>query len=280
MSITTRFFPLLAVLALTAAACAGPTETAGGQQDLPTAGAPDQSGPGVGQVATLVPFSPDAGGEVGPTGGTPFPDLDSAAAGDEGVTEPLGVIDTPPDTVRLDFLFEFCWEGCFRDAHFMDPNNPGVGSGNYPADTPFHIRHGFPNDTGTDLGDDFTVTIHITPMDIPGEFGGTATAQTITYTPDHTLIETTERCGPTYRTQTPPVTCQTYVHEFPDGLPEGRHAIWATWTAPCHWWADHDLTATCDDPNTPITAFTSGYDGPYDDTPPQYMEQDEGPTAP
>ena len=30
---------------------------------------------------------------------------------------------TLPDSVHVDFLFEFCWGPCFRDGHFMDPDS-------------------------------------------------------------------------------------------------------------------------------------------------------------
>ena len=61
------------------------------------------------------------------TGGTPSADIDGAVLADDGASPlPLGKIVTLPDNVRLDFLFEFCFDGCHLDAHFMDPNNLGL----------------------------------------------------------------------------------------------------------------------------------------------------------
>lgn len=57
----------------------------------------------------------------------------SCRAGDDGAGPlPLGAVNELPGEDYLDFLFEFCgWytPDCFRDAHFMDPDDPSLGSG-------------------------------------------------------------------------------------------------------------------------------------------------------
>jgi hypothetical protein len=95
-----------------------------------------------------------------PTGGTPVPDFVGAVAGDER-TEPLprGAIDEVASTYWLDFLFEFCWPDCHRDAHWRDSNNPGIGSGIWTAGRPFHVRHGFISNGEESLADGFDVVI-------------------------------------------------------------------------------------------------------------------------
>jgi hypothetical protein len=74
------------------------------------------------------------------------------------------------------------------------------------------------------------------------------------------------------RTQNEPETCEWFVHDFPNGLPEGRWAIWALWEAPCRAWVDLGLTATCRDPGEVISLFSSGFDAPYSGLGPDYTE--------
>jgi hypothetical protein len=203
-----------------------------------------------------------------PTGGTPVPDFESAIAGDDGSGPlPLGEAVTLPTSTRIDFLFEFCWYGapCFRDGHFMAGDDPRLGSGPFTANTPFHVSHGFVNEGSAPLGEGFSVVIYVTPMDQPGESGGRQIGQTYRYTPDYVTRTTSDACGPTYRSQTGPVTCETFVHEFDDGLPQGRHAIWAVWEAPCSAWVDYGFAESCADPDEVLGLFTSGFDSPYGD---------------
>jgi len=210
------------------------------------------------------------------TGGSPLPDYAGAVDGDDGSGPlPLGSITALPDSVQVDFLFEFCWGPCFRDGHFMDPDNPGFGSGPFTSNTPFHVRHGFVNNSDEPLGDGFDVVIYVTPLDEPGEFGGQTIGETRRYTSDYVLRGTSDQCGPTYGTQTGPETCEWFVHEFNDGLPEGRHALWAEWEAPCSAWVDYGYTDSCTDPNEVISLFSSGFDSPFGPFPPDYTEQNE-----
>ena len=213
-----------------------------------------------------------------PTGVSPLPDHAGAVDGDDGSGPlPLGSITTLPDSVQVDFLFEFCWGPCFRDGHFMDPDNPGFGSGPFTSDTPFHVRHGFVNNSDEPLGEGFNVVIYVTPLDEPGEFGGGSIGETRRYTSDYVLRGTSDQCGPTYGSQTGPETCEWFVHEFNDGLPEGRHALWAEWEAPCSAWVDYGYTEACTDPNEVISLFSSGFDSPFGPFPPDYTEQNEAP---
>jgi hypothetical protein len=213
------------------------------------------------------------------TGGTPVPDFAIAVAGDPaGEALPLGVIASLPDTVHLDFLFEICWpEVCFRDAHFMDPAGSGLGSGTFAAGAPFHIREGFPVTGDEPLGEGFDVVVYVTPMDVPGEFGGAATGATVKYTADHLVRGEADGCGPTYRNQEAVVACQWFVHEFPDGLPAGRHSLWVVWEAPCEAWIGLGFAENCTHPDEVLSLFTSGFDSPFGDVP-LYVESDQRPT--
>ena len=229
-------------------------------------------------AASQDPEQPAMDGVALATGGSPLPDVVGAVAGDDGAGPlPIGSVTTLPEGVQLDFLFEFCWGPCFRDAHFMDPDNPGIGSGVFTSDTPFHVRHGFVNNNGEPLGDGFDVVIYATALDEPGEFGGQPTGVTYRYTSDYVLQGTADECGPTYGSQTGPETCEWFVHEFNDGLPEGRHALWAMWEAPCSAWLDYGFTDSCTDPNETMSLFSSGFDAPYGPFPPSYTEQNESP---
>ena len=208
------------------------------------------------------------------TAGTPLPDVEGAVLGDDGEGPlPLGAVTTLPDSVRLDFLFEFCTgEVCWRDAHFMDPDNPGMGSGGFTAGMPFHVRHGFVNDGEEPLGEGFDVVVYVTEIDEVGEFGGGAVGETFRYTSDYVIRGEAETCGPSYRTQTGPVTCEWFVHEFEDGLPVGRHALGVMWEAPCSAWVDYGFTESCADPDQTLTLFTSGVDSAFSTLPPTYDE--------
>jgi hypothetical protein len=201
-----------------------------------------------------------------PTGGTPLPDIAGARPGDDGRGPlPLGTINDSPNPDRLDFLFEFCRPECFRDAHWMDPQNPDLGSGVWTAGRPFHVREGFINNGAEPLGDGFDVVLYVTRMNGSKE-------PTYRYTSDYVMRGTSERCGPTYETQTEPATCEWFVHDFPEGLPEGRFAIWAAWEAPCQAWIDLALTDACEDPDEVISLFSSGFDAPYTASGPSFTE--------
>lgn len=200
------------------------------------------------------------------TGGTPLPDIEDVSIGDTPL--PLGTLDELPDNEQLDFLFELCpdaseeqllnGDGCFRDAHFLDPNDPSVGSGRFPAGRPFHIREGFVNDGSDPLGAGFDVAIYAFEMD-----DGETVGLTSRYTSDYILRGETDACGPTYESQVGTVSCEWFVHNFPNGLPAGRWAIWAMWEAPCSTWSDLGLAGDCADPDQVISLFSSGVDSPF-----------------
>lgn len=222
----------------------------------------------------------DASGAA-PSGGSPLPEFDAAIAGDDEATlSPLGAVATLPDSVRLDFLFEFCWgKPCFRDGHFMAPGDHMLGSGPFTSDTPFHVRHGFVNEGDAPLGPGFDVVLYVTALDQPGKYEGQQSGATYRYTSDYVIRETSEACGPTYRSQQGPVTCEVFVHEFEDGLPEGRHALWAVWEAPCSAWVDYGFTESCTNPDEVLGLFTSGFDSPFGPHGPSYNEASEAPGA-
>jgi hypothetical protein len=202
-----------------------------------------------------------------PTGGTPLPDVAGALPGDDGKGPlPLGSINDVPNADRLDFLFELCSSGCFRDAHWLDPQNPNRGSGVWTAGRPFHVREGFINNREEPLGAGFDVVLYVTRLD------GGPDEPTYRYTSDYVLRGTSDQCGPTYGTQTGPETCEWFVHDFPEGLPEGRFAIWAVWEAPCRAWIDLGLRASCQDADEVISLFSSGFDAPYSRSGPSYTE--------
>ncbi len=195
--------------------------------------------------------------EVLPTGGSPLPDVAGALPGDDGAGPlPLGAIDFLPNGDRLDFLHEF-EGGCFRDAVWIDPLNPTMGSGVWTAGRPFHVREGFINNDPAPLGEGFAVVLYVARL-------GDGDGRTYRYTADYVLRGASDRCGPTYRTQSATETCEWFVHDFPDGLPEGRFAIWAVWEAPCRAWVELGMADSCADPDAAISLFASGFDAPYD----------------
>ena len=272
---------LVITFALLLGACGGnDSDPAAVLADYEYAGSEDSGSAGQEPPLNIQP-PVDATG-ASPTGGTPLPDFEGAVPGDDG-SGPLllGVVNDLPNEDRLDFLFEFCgWYGpdCFRDAHFMDPDNPQLGSGGWTADRPFHIRHGFINNGEEPLGEGFDVVVYVTSLDgTPSEFGGVPAGETVRYTSDYVLRGTSDQCGPTYRSQTESETCEWFVHDFPDGLPEGRSAIWAVWEAPCSAWLDMGLTESCDNPNEVTSMFSSGYDGPFGPREPSFNEANEAP---
>jgi hypothetical protein len=196
-------------------------------------------------------------------------------SGDDGDgPSPLGTINDVPNADRLDFLFEFCTPPipttsgtqCQRDAHWVDPQNPNLGSGVWTAGRPFHVREGFINNREAPLGDGFNVVLYVTRLEASQD------EPTYRYTSDFVLRGTSDRCGPTYEAQTGPEICEWFVHDFPKGLPEGRFAISAVWEAPCRAWIDLGLTGSCEDPGKVISLFSSEFDAPYRLSGPSYTE--------
>jgi hypothetical protein len=247
-------------------------EPRGSRADLRASTAAPAAVPTVAPTTARPPATADAAlprphcSDVAPTAETPLPDVAGALPGDDGSRPvPLGAVETVPNADRLDFLFE--GPGCFRDAHWIDPQNPGLGSGVWTAGRPFHVREGFINDGVQPLGQGFNVVLYVTRP---------ATGRdepTYRYTSDYVLRGTTDRCGPTYRIQSEAETCEWFVHDFPDGLPEGRFAIWAVWEAPCEAWVDLGFADSCADPDRVISLFASGFDSPYRESGPDYSEE-------
>ena len=220
---------------------------------------------------------PPIDGSGAAAGFDPPPDFAAALPGDDGVGPlPLGAVNELPGEDYLYFLFDFCVPECYRDAHFMDPNNPRVGSGPWTVNRPFHVRHGFINDNDEPLGDGFDVVMYITRWTGPEladdlfELG-----QTYRFTSDFVLRGVTDQCGPTYKTQTGLETCEWFVHDFPEGIPEGRYDLWAVWEAPCSAWLDIFFTESCDDPDQVISLFSSGVNSPFEDFLPSFTEFNE-----
>jgi hypothetical protein len=89
-----------------------------------------------------------------------------------------------------------------------------------------------------------------------------------------------DQCGPRYELQTAPATCEWFIHDFPDGLPEGRFAIWAMWEAPCSAWIELGLTETCTDPHEVISLFSSGFDAPFSALGPDFDELSDARLSP
>jgi hypothetical protein len=206
----------------------------------------------------------DASGAAA-TGGTPRPDFGSAVPGDDQSERlPLGVVTEIPTGNRLDFLYERCEFGfaCYRDAVFVNGEDPSLVSAGWQADRPFHVRHGFINEFAEPLGEAFDVVLYVSESLGPEDF---ATGGRVhRYTSDYVLRGTTDTCGPTYRTPAEPVTCEWFVHEFADGLPAGRFALWAFWEAPCSAWIDYGFVETCTDLNEVMANFASGVDSPWE----------------
>lgn len=196
-----------------------------------------------------------------PTTTTPLPDVAGALPGDdEAGPRPVGTVTGPPNADRLDFLFEL---GAYRDAHWLDPQDPNLGSGGWTAGRPFHVREGFVNDGHEPLGSGFDVILYVTQV---------PDGATYRYTSDYVLKGMSDRCGPTYESQEGPETCEWFVHDFPDGLPEGRFAIWAMWEAPCRAWIEFGFASECRDPDEVISLFSSGFDAPFTQAEPRFTE--------
>jgi len=228
----------------------------------------------VGQVSgpstSLEPSPRTVAAVVVPEPGDAPQDFAGSVPGDDGLGPlALGTIDGLPNPDRLDFLFEYCTPTCDRDAHWMNPANPTVGSGGWTAGRPFHVREGFINNRPEPLGPGFDVVLYVTRLSGNSNEAGNPTYR---LTSDYVLRGVSDRCGPTYRTQQAPETCEWFVHDFPVGLPQGRFAITAAWQAPCRAWIDLGLIDTCQDPEEVISLFSSGFDAPYDESGPDYTE--------
>lgn len=202
------------------------------------------------------------------------PDVAGALPGDESAVRlELGVVDELPTGPYLDFLYELCGSGygrpfltqqdqCFRDAVFVHPDDPDADPD--MGGQRFHVRHGFINNGAEPLGEEFDVVMYLTRWSGPDlDDGGFELGQTYRFRSDFVLRGSSDQCGPTYRTQTEPQTCEWFVHDFPDGIPSGRYDLWAVWEAPCSTWLDLAFTDSCDDPGEVVSLFSSGVNSPF-----------------
>jgi len=169
------------------------------------------------------------------------------------------------DSPRLDFLTGLCDEdGCFRDATVIDPDDDQMGAGGWAANTPFHVRQGFINDTGTPLGEDFNVIVYAARRDGPDLGDGVfEIGQPYRLDASYLLRGTTSKCGPGYWEQTGTYECEWIVYELPEGLPQGRYDIWAGWYAPCSTWLDLGIVDTCDSPTEVSSQFAGAVNMPF-----------------
>jgi hypothetical protein len=178
---------------------------------------------------------------------------------------PLGQITDLPDSTRLDFLASRCDEtSCFREPVFVDPNDDQSGDPYWVADTPFHVRHGFVNETDDPLGGDFDVVLYVTRQEGPELTSGIFDiGQTYRFDSDYVVQGTTTKCGPGYWEQAEAQTCEWFVHDFAEGLPAGRYDIWTGWYAPCSAWQDFGLVDACDNPDDVTWEFSSAVNSPW-----------------
>jgi len=182
----------------------------------------------------------------------------------------LGARTTLPDSARLDFLNTVCDWGdpsfCYRDAVMVDPLDEQSREGTWEAGVPFHVREGFVNEAEEPLGGGFEAEVYVTRREGPNLDGGIYEIDhTYRFFSDFVQRGTTTECGPGYWTQTEPHTCEWFVHDFPEGLPEGRYDIWVKWFAPCSAWEDLRLVDTCPDPTEVTSRFSSSVNMPFGD---------------
>lgn len=205
-----------------------------------------------------------------------LPDFDGALLENQATGRlELGVVGTLPGDIYLDFLIDGCHdasdEDCYLDAAFVSATRPEFKSSAGQIGEPFHVRHGFVNDGTEPLGPDFDVLIYIIPTgDTPGENRlGEAPIErgrSYRFSSDYVIRGVSDRCGPTYDTQTQSVTCEWFVHDFPQGLPEGRYDMWAVWQAPCWAWIEFGFIDQCAGAEEVLSLFSSGVNSPVDAT--------------
>jgi len=176
----------------------------------------------------------------------------------------LGQANTLSDSVRLDFLAGTCDDTtCYRDATFIHPDDSQLGSSYWIENTPFHVRHGFVNESETPLGDEFDVVLFITRREGPESGDGSFDlGQPYRFDTDYVLRGTAAKCGPGYWEQTEPQTCEWFVHEFAEGIPAGRYDFWTGWYAPCSAWLNFGLVESCANPDEVTWEFYSSVNSP------------------
>jgi sugar lactone lactonase YvrE len=219
---------------------------------------------GTNEILQIDPIPIDASGALA-NPSTTSPEPAGVLSGDDGAARlPLGTVTEVPAGPRLDFLYEFCDPGCFRDAVSVTGDNPKVRAEEPAGDDRFFVRHGFINNGPEALGDEFDVVMYLTRWSGPEPSdGGFEIGQTYRFTSDFVLRGITDECGPTYRTQSEPQTCEWFVHDFPDGIPQGRYDLWTVWRAPCSAWIDLGFTERCDRPDEVVSLFSSGVNSPF-----------------
>lgn len=173
------------------------------------------------------------------------------------------IVTDAPDGPYLDFLSQDCPD-CFRDARFKGPGLSDHGSGPWVAGRPFIVRQGFENDGDQPLGEGFDVEVFITRWEGP-DLGRGVFELGVTYrfVSDYVVRTTADLCGPNYLQQTGSVECEWFVHEFDEGLPEGRYDLWAKWMAPCSAWLELGLVGSCVNHDEVISAFSSSVNSPF-----------------
>jgi hypothetical protein len=223
---------------------------------------------------------------VDPSDIAPGDDLRPPSEGDYAIAESgeprlaLGQTTTLPDSIRLDFLAGMCDSTrCYRNANFIHPDDSNIGTSYWIENTPFHVRHGFINESETPLGDEFDVVLFITRWEGPESADGSFDlGQPYRFDTDYVLRGTAAKCGAGYWEQTEQQTCEWFVHEFAEGIPAGRYDFWVGWYAPCSAWLDLGLVESCASPdeitwefygsvNTPIFGedYTEGwFPGPFE----------------
>lgn len=199
---------------------------------------------------------------------TAIPDVTGALIGDSSQAT-MSSSGGPPDSARLDFLQENCDEvdalfnplDCFRDASFVHPELP-LRTWVWHAHEPFHIRHGFAADASAETpARDATVRVYIRRDEGPElEDQSFSIGRWYRFSADNVIRETADRCGPGYQFQLEQQLCDTYVHDFPDGLPPGRYTFFVEWRAPCKYWVAADV---CDRPDQTLSMFDSQLQSPF-----------------
>lgn len=207
------------------------------------------------------PFTIAATGDALPA------DWNGATLADNGSAPTrLTSMDELPNSDRLNFLFEFCDDDneddqCSRGPDFGDADGAPAEDWPAAANRPFHIRHGFVNNGSEALGPGFDLAVYIfSEVDEPDQPHSIGPTQR--YTTDYTVQGEGDACGPSNATEADTVSCEWFVHDFPDGLPEGRWVVWAVWEAPCQAWEDLEITE-CTDPDEVISLFSSGGSSPW-----------------
>lgn len=178
-----------------------------------------------------------------------------------------------PDTTQLLRLEDCEWWGCnpsssisraFSIGGFGALGDYEDGVWHWVAESPFHIRHGFVNESSTPLSGEFDVVVYVTApseaFDLTVYDPASPVYQwdnTYEFSPDYKVRGTSDKCGPGFWNQAQPQACEWFVHEFPEGLPPGTYDIWVKWEAPCWAWQDLGLVESCADSNQVTSEFAA-----------------------